>query len=113
MKFADGTANNMRLYAADKQRVLDFLDANKDHWADMGINDQDVARIKSHLSHEELKAKKEAYNAKNAATIKEHDKWWNGLPPIERHMYIENPDEIPSKYNTEANLKRWGIKKGK
>ena len=109
MQFADNAdrkINNMRLSTANKKLVIDFLDANKDHWADMGISDQDVARIKKHKS-------KEAHAADKAAREKEDDKWWNGLPPYERHMYIENPDLIPSEYNTEANLKRWGIKKGK
>ena len=110
MQFADntnGTVNNSRLSAANKKLVLDFLDANKDHWADMGINDQDVARIKSNKSQEK-------YDADKAAREKEDDKWWYGLPAHERHMYIENPEEIPSKYNTKANLKRWGIEyKGK
>lgn len=103
---ADGKANKLRLSTADKKLVDNFLDASKDHWGDMGINDQDVARIKSHWSQED-------YNAKIADAIKEVDKWWYGLTPTKRRMYMENPDEIPAKYNTEANLKRWGIKKGK
>ena len=58
---ADGKTNKTRLNAANKQLVDNFLAANKDRWADMGLNDQDVARIKSHLSQE-------AYDAKNAAS---------------------------------------------
>lgn len=64
LKYADspdGKANKLRLSTANKQLIDDFLAANKDRWADMGINDQDVARIKSHLSQE-------AYDAKNAAS---------------------------------------------
>ena len=94
MKFAnnaDGKINNMRLSAANKQLVDDFLDASKDHWADMGINDQDVARIKSHLSQE-------AYDAKTSADEKEANDWWNSLSKVKKGVYINGEEELPAKY---------------
>lgn len=94
MTFADnanGTANNMRLSAADKKLVLDFLDANKDHWADMGINDQYVARIKAHLSQEE-------FSAKTADAKKEAEEWWASLSNTLKKMYQDGNKELPKKY---------------
>lgn len=95
---ADGKTNKMRLSAANKQLVDDFLAANKDHWSDLGLNDQDVARIKSHLSQEAYDAKnaskkqninalKRAYNAalytKNEA---EKERLWNELEKLNVKM---------------------------
>ena len=94
MKYADNAdkkANNMRLSADNKQLVDDFLDANKDHWADMGINDQDVARIKSHLSQEE-------YDAKTSTAKKEFDEWWNKQSNGRKKMYQDGVIELPAKY---------------
>lgn len=88
---ADGKTNKLRLSAANKQLVDDFLYANKDHWADMGINDQDVARIKSHLSQEES-------DANNAADEKEAHKWWDELKPVQRAPYINGDKKLPPKY---------------
>ena len=88
---ADGKLNEMRLSTTNKQLVDDFLAANKDHWADMGINDQDIARIKAHLS-------KEAYDAKFAAAKKEALDWWNGLSNTQKKMYQNGDLELPAKY---------------
>lgn len=95
---ADGKFNAMRLSAADKQRVDDFLATNKGHWSDMGINDQDVARIKSHISQEaydaKIKANKDkinnlklAYNeALKANDEAEKEKFWNELEKLNVKM---------------------------
>ena len=94
MKFADnadGKFNKMRLSAANKQLVDDFLASNKDRWADMGLNDQDVARIKSHLSQE-------AYDSKNTAVNKEANDWWNSLSKVKKDAYINGEEELPAKY---------------
>lgn len=94
MKFADnsdGKFNKMRFSAANKQIVDDFLASNKDRWADMGLNDQDVARIKSHMSQE-------AYDAKNTAVNKEANDWWNSLSKVKKDAYINGELELPAKY---------------
>lgn len=94
MKFADnadGKINNMRLSAANKQLVDDFLASNKDRWADMGISDQEVARIKAHLSQEESAAS-------TAAVNKEAHDWWDDLKPVQRAPYINGDKELPLKY---------------
>ena len=88
---ADGKTNKTRLSAANKKLVINFLDANKDHWADMGINDQDVARIKSHLSQED-------YDAKTAAAKKEFEEWWKNLSNTLKKMYQDGNKELPAKY---------------
>lgn len=72
---ADGKINKTRLSAANKQLVDDFLAANKDRWADMGLNDQDVARIKSHMSQEAY----DVYDADNKAELLQLKKKWNEL----------------------------------
>ena len=110
MKFADnadGKFNKMRLSAANKQLVDDFLAANKDHWADLGLNDQDVARIKSHLSQEEFDAKnaakkqkidalKRAYNAAlYAKNEKEKEKLWDELEKLK----VKMPDDITTPFD--------------
>lgn len=94
MKFADNTDgkfNKTRLSATNKQLVDDFLASNKDRWADMGLNDQDVARIKSHLSQE-------AYDSKNTAVNKEANDWWNSLSKVKKDAYINGEEELPAKY---------------
>ena len=91
MKYTDGKANKLRLSTADKKLVDDFLVANKDRWADMGINDQDVARIKAHLSQED-------YDAKSATDEKEAYKWWNALKPVQRAPYVNGDKKIPKQY---------------
>lgn len=94
MKFADnsdGKFNKTRLSATNKQLVDDFLASNKDRWADMGLNDQDVARIKSHLSQE-------AYDSKNTADNKEANDWWNSLSKVKKDAYINGEEELPAKY---------------
>ena len=88
---SDGKTNKLRLYAANKQLVDDFLATNKDHWADMGINDHDVARIKSHLSQEE-------FDAKTAAVKKEAEEWWNKLSNGRKKMYQDGVIKLPPKY---------------
>ena len=88
---ADGKLNKMRLSSANKQLIDDFLASNKDRWADMGLNDQDVARIKSHMSQE-------AYDAKMAALEKEALDWWNGLSKVQKDAYINGELELPAKY---------------
>ena len=88
---ADGKTNNTRLSAANKQRVDDFLAANKDHWADMGINDQDVARIKSHWSQEES-------DANTDATNKEFEEIWNKMSNGRKKMVQDGVIELPKKY---------------
>lgn len=101
LKYADnanGKANNLRLSAANKKLVIDFLYDNKDHWADMGINDQDVARIKSHWSEEELKAKKAAADEEDAALDKEAHEWWDIQPEIDQDAIINGEKELPKKY---------------
>ena len=101
MRFADnvdGKANNSRLSAADKKRVDNFLDENKDHWADMSINDQDVARIKKHLSKEEFDAKKAAADKKDAALDKEAHEWWDNQPEVVQDAIIDGEKELPKKY---------------
>ena len=104
---ADGKANKMRLSTANKQIVDDFLAANKDRWADMGLNDQDIARIKSHLSQEEFNAKtaskkqninalKRAYNAalyaKNEA---EKERLWDELEKLN----VKMPKDITTPFD--------------
>lgn len=84
---------------AEKQQMIDWLKSNDDARKQLSI---DVDALEKRLS-------KEVYDAKDVATTKAHDKWWYGLKPFERSMYINNPEEIPSEYNTKANLKRWGI----
>ena len=96
LKYADspdGKTNKLRLSTANKQLVDDFLAANKDRWSDMGINDQDVARIKSHLSQEES-------DASTAAVEKEAHKWWNELKPIQRAPYVNGDKKLPAKYQS-------------
>lgn len=88
---ADGKINNMRLSAADKKLVDAFLEANKDHWADMSINDQDVTRIKLHISQEE-------YDARHAAAKKEAEDWWASLSNTLKKMYQDGNKELPPKY---------------
>ena len=88
---ADGKFNKMRFSAANKQLIDDFLASNKDRWADMGLNDQDVARIKSHMSQE-------AYDTKNAAVNKEAFDWWNSLSKVKKDAYINGELELPAKY---------------
>lgn len=95
---ADGKANKMRLSAVNKQLVDDFLASNKDRWADLGINDQDVARIKSHLSQEDydantaskkqnINALKRAYNAAlKAKNEAEKERLWNELEKLNVKM---------------------------
>ena len=84
---------------AEKKQMIDWLKANDDARKEMSI---DIEALEERLSKEEK-------DAKAAAAIKEADDWWYGLKPFERDMYIKNPEEIPEKYNTKANLKRWGI----
>ena len=96
---ADGKANKMRLSAADKQLVDNFLAANKDRWADMGINDQDVARIKSHLSKEDSEAADAAKKAKRLKAIQN----WNRLMDDKNATY----DQKKAAY---AELAKYGIK---
>lgn len=101
MKFADsadGKTNKTRLSTANKQLVDNFLAANKDRWADMGLNDQDVARIKSHLSQEawdantatakqNINALKRAYNAALKANNEaEKERLWNELEKLKAKM---------------------------
>lgn len=101
MKFADradGKTNKTRLSTANKQLVDNFLAANKDRWADMGLNDQDVARIKSHLSQEAYDAKiaagkqninalKRAYNAALKSNNEaEKERLWNELEKLKVKM---------------------------
>ena len=88
---ADGKANKLRLSTADKQLVDDFLATNKGHWSDMGINDQDVARIKSHMSQED-------YDAKTATAKKEAEEWWNKQSNGRKKMYQDGVIELPAKY---------------
>ena len=95
---ADGKTNKMRLSAANKQLVDNFLAANKDRWADMGLNDQDVARIKSHLSQEaydanaattkqNINALKRAYNAALKSNNEaEKERLWNELEKLKVKM---------------------------
>lgn len=97
-KNADGKANNLRLSAANKKLVLDFLYDNKDHWADMGINDQDVARIKSHLSQEE-------FDANKAAKDKEFKEWWSKQSNGRQKMYQDGVIELPAKYKSYLKVK--------
>ena len=84
-------ADKSRLSAANKQLVDNFLDANKDHWADMGINDQDVARIKAHKSKEKLAADE-------AALKKEAHEWWDNQPEVVQDAIIDGEKELPKKY---------------
>lgn len=96
MKYADGAdgkANKLRLSTTDKQLVDDFLAANKGRWSDMGINNQDVARIKSHLSQED-------YDAKTATAKKEAEEWWNKQPNGRKKMYQDGVIELPAKYKS-------------
>ena len=101
LKYADndnGKTNKMRLSAANKQLVDNFLAANKDRWADMGLNDQDVARIKSHLSQEaydanaattkqNINALKRAYNAALKSNNEaEKERLWNELEKLKVKM---------------------------
>ena len=101
LKYADspdGKFNKMRLSAANKQLVDNFLAANKDRWADMGLNDQDVARIKSHLSQEaydantattkqNINALKRAYNAALKSNNEaEKERLWNELEKLKVKM---------------------------
>ena len=88
---ADGKSNKMRLSAANKQLVDDFLAANKGRWSDMGINDQDVARIKSHLSQED-------YDAKTATAKKKAEEWWNKQSNGRKKMYQDGVIKLPAKY---------------
>ena len=95
---ADGKTNKTRLNAANKQLIDDFLAANKDRWADMGLNDQDVARIKSHLSQEaydsktaaskqNINALKRAYNAALKSNNEaEKERLWNELEKLKVKM---------------------------
>ena len=95
---ADGKTNKMRLSAANKQLVDNFFAANKDRWADMGLNDQDVARIKSHLSQEaydantattkqNINALKRAYNAALKSNNEaEKERLWNELEKLKVKM---------------------------
>lgn len=101
LKYADspdGKSNKMRLSAANKQLVDNFLAANKDRWADLGLNDQDVARIKSHLSQEaydantattkqNINALKRAYNAALKSNNEaEKERLWNELEKLKVKM---------------------------
>ena len=102
LKYADspdGKSNKLRLSAANKQLVDNFLAANKDRWADMGINDQDVARIKSHLSQEDHDAKTAAYNQKRLKAIQN----WNRLMDDKNSTFAQ-------KQAAYAELAKYGIK---
>ena len=96
---ADGKINKMRLSAANKQLVDNFLAANKDRWADMGINDQDVARLKSHLSQEDYDERTAAYNRKRRKAIQN----WNLLMDDKNSTYEQ-------KKAAYAELAKYGIK---
>lgn len=109
---ADGKTNKTRLSAADKQLVDDFLAANKDRWADMGLNDQDVARIKSHMSQEAY----DVYDAKNKAEVVQLKKKWNEL--VDKYQAARNKkdEKEMKKLQIEMNdtlilLKKKGVKK--
>lgn len=95
---ADGKTNKMRLSAANKQLVDNFLAANKDHWADMGLNDQDVARIKSHLSQEDADARDAEKVQNRRAAIKK----WNEL--------VDKNADYASKLAAFKELAKYGIK---
>ena len=102
LKYADspdGKTNKMRLSDANKQLVDNFLAANKDRWADMGINDQDVARIKSHLSQEDHDAKTATYNQKRLKAIQN----WNRLMDDKNSTFAQ-------KQAAYAELAKYGIK---
>lgn len=99
MQYTDKGSKRFRT-EAEKQQMIDWLKSNDDARKQLSI---DIDALEKRLS-------KEAYDAKAATKDKESDDWWNGLPPFERSMYINNPEEIPAKYNTKANLKKWGIK---
>lgn len=102
LKYADndnGKANKLRLSAANKQLVDNFLAANKDRWADMGLNDQDVARIKSHLSQEDHDAKTTSYNQKRLKAIQN----WNRLMDDKNSTFAQ-------KQAAYAELAKYGIK---
>lgn len=95
---ADGKTNKLRLSTANKQLVDDFLAANKDHWADMGLNDQDVARIKSHISQEDYDAKTAEKVQNRRAAIKK----WNEL--------VDKNADYALKKAAYAELAKYGIK---
>ena len=102
LKYADspdGKTNKMRLSDANKQLVDNFLAANKDRWADMGINDQDVARIKSHLSQEDHDSKTATYNQKRLKAIQN----WNRLMDDKNSTFAQ-------KQAAYAELAKYGIK---
>ena len=84
---------------AEKQQMINWLKSNDAARKQLSI---DIDALEKRLS-------KESYDEKAAAKDKESDEWWQAIPPFERSMYINNPEEIPAKYNTKANLKRWGI----
>ena len=87
----NGKANNLRLSEANKQLVINFLDESKDHWADMGISDQEVARIKAHKS-------KEKFDADNVADDKAGFDWWDNLSNGLQKMIQNGDKEPPAKY---------------
>ena len=95
---ADGKTNKTRLSAANKQLVDNFLAANKDHWADMGLNDQDDARIKSHWSKEAY----DAETAKNKAEILALKKKWNDL--LDKYLDAKNKADEEKKKSLQKEM---------
>ena len=87
---ADGKLNKNRLSEADKKLVDEFL-SRGEHWDDMGLDDQKVNLIKSHRSQEGAQASSQA--GKQAA-----EEWWNSLKRIEKNIYIDGLEAIPSQY---------------
>lgn len=96
-------AKNERLSTADKKRVGNFLDENKDHWADMNISKQDVDRIKSNES-------REVFAARDTALNKEAHEWWDNQPEIVQDAIINGEMELPKKY---APYLKYKVKKSK
>lgn len=87
---ADGKPNKNRLTEADKKLVDEFL-AKGEHLDDMGLDDQKVNSIKSHMSQEAAQTNSQA--GKKAA-----EEWWNSLSKIKKDSYIRGEEKIPSQY---------------
>lgn len=86
MKFSDTNDKNGQNRIADeatKNSVISWIDANKDKWSELGLDQTKVNSIKSHWSKEKLDNER----AKKAARIKKLKEAWNA------ELDKETPDE--------------------
>lgn len=111
MKFSDANDKNGLNRIADeatKNSVISWIDANKDKWSEMGLDQTKVNSIKNHWSKEKADEKnkankdkinnlKRAYNeALKANNESEKERIWNELEKLNVKMpnTIDTPFDI-------------------